>query len=68
MTKDFVNPESAWPQITDLRTNGESAGFVLRERLAIYPEFALHGDYVHSRVRPYIDRLADAGGYARAAV
>lgn len=65
VTKDFVNPESAWPQIADLRINVESAGFVLRERLAIYPEFALRGDYVHSGVRPYVDRLADGDGYAR---
>lgn len=68
VTKDFVNPEAAWPQIADLRKNVESAGFALRERLAIYPEFALRDNYVHSRVRPYVDRLASADGYAHAGI
>lgn len=68
VTKDFVNPEAAWPQIRHLTTNVESAGFVLRERLAVYPEFALRGDYVHSRVRPYVDRLVGADGYARVGI
>lgn len=68
VTKDFVNPEAAWPQIADLRANVESAGFELRERLAIYPEFALHEEYADARVRPYIHRLVDSDGYARAAM
>ena len=40
VTKDFINPEAAWPQISSLAAENRSAGFVLRERLAIYPEFA----------------------------
>lgn len=68
VTKDFVNPEAAWPQIADLTASVESAGFLLRERLAIYPEFTLHEDYIHSRVWPWVDRLAGSDGYARAAI
>ena len=30
VTKDFINPEAAWPQITKLRTETEARGFVLR--------------------------------------
>lgn len=40
VTKDFINPEAAWPQIAVLQQRTESCGFELRERLAIYPEFA----------------------------
>ena len=41
VTKDFINPEAAWPQISSLAARSAAAGFVLRERLAIYPEFSL---------------------------
>ncbi len=40
VTKDFINPEAAWPQISALAARSAGAGFVLRERLAIYPEFS----------------------------
>ena len=40
VTRDFINPEAAWPQIPVLQKRTEAAGFILRERLAIYPEFA----------------------------
>ena len=40
VTKDFINPEAAWPQIATLEQRTEKCGFELRERLAIYPEFA----------------------------
>ena len=39
VTKDFINPEAAWPQISSLAARTAAAGFVLRERLAIYPDF-----------------------------
>ena len=39
VTKDFINPEAAWPQIEKLRIETEARGFTLRERLALYPEF-----------------------------
>src|SRR4029077_20215363 len=41
VTKDFINPEAAWPQIAKLRTETEARGFTLRERLALYPEFVI---------------------------
>jgi FO synthase len=40
VTKDFINPEAAWPQIAVLQQRTDICGFELRERLAIYPEFA----------------------------
>src|ERR1700738_4158587 len=38
VTKDFINPEAAWPQIAKLRAETEARRFTLRERLALYPE------------------------------
>ena len=35
VTRDFINPEAAWPQIPILAQRTKAAGFVLRERLAI---------------------------------
>lgn len=65
VTKDFINPEAAWPEITRLREKTEAAGFELRERLAIYPEFAQRAAYVSTRVRPYLEKLMDEDGFAR---
>ena len=45
VTKDFINPEAAWPQISALAARSAGAGFVLRERLAIYPEFASRPEF-----------------------
>jgi len=64
VTKDFINPEAAWPQIAALERRTADAGFVLRERLAIYPEFAT-AEFVGERVRPYLKRHLGADGYAR---
>lgn len=64
VTKDFINPEAAWPQITKLRTETEVRGFTLRERLALYPEFVMSGGFLSPRVREGARKLADAEGFA----
>src|SRR5437660_3595823 len=67
VTKDFINPEAAWPQIARLQTETESRGFTLRERLALYPEFVHRGEFLSPRVRNRIAEVADPDGFARAA-
>jgi len=64
VTKDFINPEAAWPQISKLQKETEARGFVLRERLALYPEFVAREHFVSARVRQKIDELAAADGFA----
>ena len=64
VTKDFINPEAAWPQIAKLRTETEARGFTLRERLALYPEFVRSGNFLSARVRDRAQRLTDAEGFA----
>jgi FO synthase len=64
VTKDFINPEAAWPQITRLKSETESRGFVLRERLAIYPEFLSRDEFLSPRVRDRVAALAGPDGDA----
>jgi 7,8-didemethyl-8-hydroxy-5-deazariboflavin synthase CofG subunit len=64
VTKDFINPEAAWPQIAKLRAETEARGFTLRERLALYPEFVTSGNFLSARVRERTQHLADAEGFA----
>jgi FO synthase len=39
LTPDFINPEAPWPHLAELERRTNDAGFELRERLCIYPEF-----------------------------
>ncbi len=41
LTRDFINPEAPWPHLEELRTVTEARGFVLRQRLPVYPEYIL---------------------------
>ncbi|HEY6268029.1 MAG TPA: 7,8-didemethyl-8-hydroxy-5-deazariboflavin synthase CofG [Candidatus Acidoferrum sp.] len=68
ITKDFINPEAAWPQIPRLKTETERRGFVLRERLALYPEFVGRENFLSPRVRNRVSQVAGDDGFARDAV
>jgi FO synthase len=39
VTKDYVNPEAAWPHVAALAATCAAAGFHLRPRLCVYPEY-----------------------------
>jgi len=39
ITLDYVNPEFPWPRISEVNTNCTDAGFHLRARFPVYPEF-----------------------------
>jgi 7,8-didemethyl-8-hydroxy-5-deazariboflavin synthase CofG subunit len=68
VTKDFINPEAAWPQISSLSARTANAGFVLRERLAIYPEFSSRPGFVTDSLLQHVQRLRSDDGYARGEV
>ncbi|MFG2843096.1 bifunctional FO biosynthesis protein CofGH [Kitasatospora sp. NPDC048296] len=60
LTPDHVNPERPWPQIDRLAERSAAAGFELRERLAVYPEYVLRGEpWLDPRVMPHVRALAD---------
>ena len=64
VTKDFINPEAAWPQISSLAARSADAGFVLRERLAIYPEFSSRPEFVNARLQSHVRKFQAEDGYA----
>jgi FO synthase len=64
VTKDFINPEATWPQISRLQAETESRGFTLRERLALYPELVSRENFLSLRVRDRVTGLAGPDGYA----
>ena len=39
LTPDFINPEKPWPHLDQLQARTESRGYILRQRLPVYPEF-----------------------------
>ncbi|MEU9439689.1 bifunctional FO biosynthesis protein CofGH [Streptomyces sp. NPDC048304] len=60
LTIDHVNPERPWPQIEELAARSAAAGFELRERLCVYPEFVRRGEpWLDPRLRPHVSALAD---------
>ncbi|MFS4094254.1 bifunctional FO biosynthesis protein CofGH [Streptomyces sp. AF1A] len=60
LTIDHVNPERPWPQIEELAAKSRAAGFELRERLCVYPEFVRRGEpWLDPRLRPHVSALAD---------
>ncbi|MGP4044126.1 bifunctional FO biosynthesis protein CofGH [Streptomyces sp. 2A115] len=60
LTIDHVNPERPWPQIDLLREQSAEAGFELRERLCVYPEFVQRGEpWLDPRLLPHVRALAD---------
>ncbi len=66
LTKDFINPEAPWPQITALREGTASLGYHLRERLTIYPEYIVQKEgFIPAAVAARITALADETGYPR---
>ncbi|MCQ9134458.1 bifunctional FO biosynthesis protein CofGH [Streptomyces hilarionis] len=60
LTIDHVNPERPWPQIEELAERSAAAGFTLRERLCVYPEFVGRGEpWLDPRLLPHVRALAD---------
>ncbi|HKY10117.1 MAG TPA: 7,8-didemethyl-8-hydroxy-5-deazariboflavin synthase CofG [Candidatus Binatia bacterium] len=63
LTPDFINPEAPWPALQLLQEKSAQAGFELRARLPIYPEFILQADkYLPSSLIPHVERLCGHDG------
>ena len=65
LTPDHINPERPWPGLAALRRATERAGLELRERLAVYPEYAVRSEFVHETLRPRVRGLVDGDGLVR---
>ncbi|WP_320415991.1 hypothetical protein [Candidatus Nitrosotalea sp. TS] len=57
ITPDYVNPEFSWPSIDTVQKNCKTAGFELRARFPVYPEF-FH--MVDSGLRSKMLEIADS--------
>lgn len=64
ITPDYINPEHPWPRIEDLREEVERFGFVLKERLPIYPKFVKLG-WFSDEIGKIIEIRADEEGYRK---
>ena len=67
VTPDFINPEAPWPELGALAQLCTEAGYTLRERFTIYPEYVHDDAWVAPGVRGPLRAAADADGYPVAA-
>ena len=63
LTIDWVNPEAPWPHLDELAGRTAAAGFALRPRLPVYPEY-LEPEWVDPALYPALRAAADGEGYA----
>ncbi|OGA34744.1 MAG: 7,8-didemethyl-8-hydroxy-5-deazariboflavin synthase [Betaproteobacteria bacterium RIFCSPLOWO2_12_FULL_62_13b] len=67
VTPDHVNPEAPWPHMETVRRHVESAGKVLVERLAVYPQYARSASrWADARMVTRVLCAMDSSGFARA--
>lgn len=62
LTPDYVNPEFAWPHINDVKQNCKNAGFDLKCRFPIYPEFF---SFVDDNLKDKLLMISDDAGYVK---
>ena len=65
VTPDFINPERPWPDLGLMAGMCQESGYPLRERLTVYPEYALDPEWVDPGVMPYVEAQATAEGYPK---
>ena len=63
LTIDWVNPEAPWPHLDELRGRTEEAGFTLRPRLPVYPEY-IHEAWIDAALYTDVVAAADKDGLA----
>ena len=66
LTPDFINPEAPWPALRLLQEKSAAAGFELKARLPIYPEYIFKADrYLPPSLRSYVGRLCGPDGLVK---
>jgi len=66
LTPDFINPEAPWPALKLLQEKSAHAGFELRARLPIYPEYIRQGDrFLPPSLISHVERLCGADGLVK---
>ena len=67
LTPDFINPEKPWPHLEDLERKSLARGFILRQRLPVYPELVSWAAKKSDLLARRLESSMDASGYARRA-
>jgi FO synthase len=65
LTPDYINPERPWPHLRELEERTRAAGFALRQRLPVYPEFLENVAQAEGLAAQKTHAAADAEGYAK---
>ena len=66
VTPDHVNPEAPWPHLAELEKATEAKGYLLLERLALHPPYAISAEkWVDEKLRSHVWAAMDAEGFAR---
>ena len=66
LTPDYINPEAPWPALALLSRKTAEAGYRLRPRLAVYPEFIFQGEkFIPASLLPHVKRLCGEDGLVR---
>jgi FO synthase len=66
VTIDFINPEAPWPALRELREATEAAGFELKERGPVYPDWILdRPEFFDPQMRALLPKYANDEGYAQ---
>ena len=70
LTIDYVNPEAPWPQLSELERRTREAGYELRPRLPVYPEYFANGSQwpLPSPLKEKLLRLTDESGYVKGGI
>ncbi|MBT8197395.1 MAG: 7,8-didemethyl-8-hydroxy-5-deazariboflavin synthase CofG [Acidimicrobiia bacterium] len=63
LTIDWVNPEAPWPHLDRLEALTQTAGFTLKPRLPVYPEY-ITSEWIDAGLLPRLLAAADDDGYA----
>ncbi len=65
LTIDWVNPEAPWPHLEELEARTAAAGFRLRPRLPVYPEY-ISPEWLDPGLAAKVRAAVDGEGYALA--
>ena len=62
LTPDYVNPEFSWPEIEKIEKNTSEAGFELKARFPVYPEYF---KMVYPTLRDKMEEISDENNFVK---
>ena len=66
VTLDYINPERPWPKIYELKQVTQNCGFILKQRLPIYPEYILEKTwFIPEKFKNTVFERVDSEGYVK---